>query len=125
MFDDLFVAESFILDEEKVKWMLHRKNRLHFSHPLAMRDSIDIWKELKSDMHQTFTFLEGCDDEELSLLSEDIADVITEFNENGEGEFVDFILELAYNRGVAEFKEEIESAITDIQEAYAMDQEVH
>lgn len=125
MLDELFVAEPFVLDVEKVKWMLHRKNRMHFSHPLAMRDSIDIWKELKIDMHQTFDFLESCDDEELSLLSEEIADIISEFNESGEGEFVDFILELAHSRGIADFKEEIESAIADIKEAYAMDQEVH
>jgi hypothetical protein len=47
--------------------------------------------------------------------------LITEFNESGEGVFVDFILELANSRGIADFKEEIESSISDIKEAYAMD----
>lgn len=68
--------QPFVLDEEKVKWMHYRKNRLHFNHPFAVQDSTEIWNQLRQDMHQTIGFMESCNDEELSLLVEEIGDIM-------------------------------------------------
>ncbi|MCZ8517815.1 hypothetical protein O9H85_37150 [Paenibacillus filicis] len=62
-------------------------------------------------MHQTIEFIEGCNNEELSLLAEDIRDIITEFNETEEGEFVDFLREIAETRGISDLLEEIDAVV--------------
>jgi predicted house-cleaning noncanonical NTP pyrophosphatase (MazG superfamily) len=98
--------QPFLLDAEKIKWMLHRKERLHFNHPHAIEDSAEIWNQLRKDMNE---YIEGCNDEELSLLAEDIGDLITEFNETGEGEFVDFLREIAETRGISDLLKKLMS----------------
>lgn len=79
--------------------------------PRLIEDSAEIWNQLRKDMNQTIEFIEGCNDEELSLLAGEIGDIITEFNETGEGEFVDFLREIAESRGITDLLEEIDAVV--------------
>ncbi|OXM85151.1 hypothetical protein [Paenibacillus rigui] len=63
------------------------------------------------DTNQTVEFIEGCNDDELFLLAEDIGDIITEFNETGEGEFVSFLREITETRGISDLLEEINAVV--------------
>jgi hypothetical protein len=52
-----------MLDYEKVKWMIQRKERLHYTDPRFQDDTSDICTALTRDMSETMAFLESCPEE--------------------------------------------------------------
>lgn len=106
-----------MLDSEKVKWMIHRKKRLHYTDPRFQDDSWHISYALTRDMNDTMAFLESCTDEEINLLSDELFDVVDAFYEGqGGGKFVDFLKMLVENRPNVEIQDEIQGIVETLDE---------
>ncbi|EJW14360.1 hypothetical protein M5X02_01755 [Paenibacillus alvei] len=108
-----------MLDYEKVKWMIQRKKRLHYTDPRFQDDSNDICNALTRDMSETMAFLESCTDEEINLLSDELFDVIDAFYEadqGGGGQFVSFLKMLADSRPNMEIEDEIQGIVETLDE---------
>jgi hypothetical protein len=107
-----------MLDYEKVKWMIQRKERLHYTDPRFQDDTNDICNALTRDMSETMAFLESCPDEEINLLSDELFDVIDAFYETdqGGGQFVSFLKMLVESRPNVENEDEIQGIVETLDE---------
>lgn len=79
-----------MLDVEKIKWMMHRWDDRWWE-----EDSWEIYEKLSKDMYETMDFLERCTKEELDLLDSIIIDLLDDFDEHGNGEYMAFLERLA------------------------------
>lgn len=78
------------LDEEKLIWMMHRWDDRWWE-----EDSVEIYEKLRKDMDETMQFLERCTKEELDRLDEIIIDLLDDFEDHGDGEYMAFLDRLA------------------------------
>lgn len=78
------------LDAEKIKWMMHRLDDRWWED-----DSVEIYEKLRKDMDKTMNFLECCTKEELDRLDEIIIDLLDDFEDHGNGEYMAFLDRLA------------------------------
>lgn len=96
---------------------MERKTRLDWRTDWYMEDSLEIVGKLEKDMYATMDFLERCTSAELDLLEGEIEDLFTTFaDDNGEGEFVDFLLDLGRAHPSSGLLKLVESSIESIRE---------
>jgi len=96
---------------------MERKSRLDWRANWYVEDSLEIVSKLEKDMYDTMGFLERCTSTELDLLEGEIEDLFTTFaDDNGEGEFVDFLLELSQIHPSSGLLRLVQSSIESIRE---------
>lgn len=92
-----------MLDAEKIKWMMNRCDSRWWED-----DSWEIYQKLSQDMHSTMDFLESCTGKEISIIEDEVIDLIDEFDgERDDNVFIEFLEQLATNRSFIELKDAI------------------
>lgn len=91
---------------DKIRWMMNRRDSRWWE-----EDSWEIYTKLRNDMYDTMDFLNTCSTLELQTIEWELNDLMDDFgDENGEGEFIDFLENLGERKSdsllesVREFK---------------------
>lgn len=95
-----------MVDIDKIRWMINRSDSGWWE-----EDSWEIYTKLSNDMDDTMDFLTTCSTQELETIEWELNDLMNDFSdENGEGEFIDFLEDLGERKSdsllesVREFK---------------------
>lgn len=95
-----------MLDTDKIRWMMNRRDSRWWE-----EDSWEIYNKIRNDMYDTMDFLNTCSTQELETIEWELNDLMDDFSdENGEGEFIDFLEDLGERKSdcllesVREFK---------------------
>jgi hypothetical protein len=104
-----------MLDIDKIRWMMNRKDSRWWE-----EDSWEIYTKLRNDMDDTMDFLNTCSTQELETIEWELNDLMNDFgDENGEGEFIDFLENIGEKKldslleSVREFKINMKDEVID------------
>lgn len=104
-----------MLDIDKIRWMINRSDSRWWE-----EDSWEIYTKFSNDMDDTIDFLTTCSAQELEAIEWELNDLMDDFSdENGEGEFIDFLEALGERKSdsllesVREFKINMKDGVID------------
>lgn len=90
-----------MLDREKIKWMMTRRDSHWWE-----EDSWEVYEKLSADMDATMEFLEECSDLEIDIIQDELIELIQDFDQEDDV-FFTFLEELARVRSLAGLKESL------------------